>query len=67
VSADQAQTPEENKETLKLLTVQCEGLQSSMTDVEALSTRLEAELIFENEHCRITVEQVGGRANPICT
>lgn len=65
VSINQDSTPEENKDGLKALSDQCDAFQPSMTSLETLSAQLEAELIFENEHCPLTIEQVRGNLNSL--
>ena len=58
VLGDQSSTPEDSKGSLASVQGECDAF--DMASLEALSAKLEAELIFENEHCPLTIEQVRG-------
>ena len=65
IASDQNESPEAGQAKLAGIGKETEAYKSTMDALEALAQQLEHELIFDNEHCPITMEQVRGELQSV--
>lgn len=65
IANDQETKAEDGQAKLATTAKEAEAYQPTMDALETLQNQLEAELIFDNEHCPITIEQVRGQLQAV--